>query len=97
MLDSTIEILIKYYTDDGTTKCSGQVTVGTFKMSDFRHHEITDGSTTSIVYPVNIKYVLSHSISDYANLKYITFGIAQKIGYVEGNEVKMSYRYESFE
>ena len=97
LLDSTIQIFIKYYTDDGITKSSGQVTVGTFKMSDFRYHEVTDGKETSVVYPVNIKYVLSHSITDYANLKYITFGIAQTIGFVEGNEVKMSLRYEDFE
>ena len=51
---------------------SGQVTVGTFKMSDFRYHEVTDGSETTIVYPVNIKYILSHSITNYTNLKYIT-------------------------
>ena len=88
---------MKYYTDDGTTKDSGQVTIGTFRMSDFRHHEITDGGITSIVYPVNIKYKLSSSIKDYANLKYVTFGIAQTVGFVEGNEVKMSLVYEDFE
>ena len=97
LLDSTIKILLKYYTDDGTTKGSGEVTVGTFKMTDFRHHEITDGTVTSVVYPVNIKYVLSHSISDYADLEYVTFGITQTIGYEEDNEVKMSLRYEDFE
>ena len=48
-------------------------------------------------YPVNIKYVLSSSIKDYTNLKYVTFGIAQTVGFVEGNEVKMSLVYEDFE
>ena len=56
LLDSTIKILLKYYTDDGTTKGSGEVTVGTFKMSDFRYHEITDGTSTAIFYPVNMFY-----------------------------------------
>ena len=53
--------------DDGTTKSLGEVTVGTFKMSDFRYHEITDGTSMAIVYPVNIKYFLPHSISNYSN------------------------------
>ena len=47
LLDSNIQLLMKYYTDDGTTKDSGQVTIGTFKMSDFKHHEITDGGLSS--------------------------------------------------
>ena len=66
-------------------------------MGDFRHHEITDGGITSIVYPVNIIYVLSRSIKDYVNLKYVTFGIAQTVGFEEGNELKMSLVYEDFE
>ena len=73
LLDSTIQIFIKYYTDDGTTKGLGEVTVGTFKMSDFRYHEITDGVETTIVYPTNIKCLLSHGITNYVNLKYITW------------------------
>ena len=97
LLDSTIKISLKYYTDDGTTKGSGEVVVGTFKMSDFRYHEITDGSETSVVYPVNIKYVISHGISDYSDIKYVTLGIAQTVGVVEGNEVNMSLRYDDFE
>ena len=54
LLDFTIQIFMRYYTDDGTTKGSGQVKIGTFKMSDFRYHEFTDGADTCIVYPVNI-------------------------------------------
>ena len=49
----------KQSANDGTTKSSGEV-----RMSDFRYHEVTDGTLTSIVYPVNIKYVLSSSISN---------------------------------
>ena len=81
---------MKYYADDGTTKSSGEVVIGTFKMSDLRYHEITDGSSIAVVYPVNIKYVLSHATSNYTDIKYVTFGITQTIGVVKGNEVKMS-------
>ena len=43
LLDSTIKILLKYYTDDGMT------------------NEITDGNSTAIVYPVNIKcFITQH-------------------------------------
>ena len=97
LLDSTIKILLKYYMDDGTAKSFGEVTIGNFKMSDFRYHEITDGTSTAIVYVVNIKYVLSHSISNYTDIKYETFEITQTISYVEENEVMMSLRYEDFE
>ena len=97
LLDSTIKISIKYYADDGTTKSSGEVVIGTFKMSDFRHHEVTDGSSIAVVFPMNVKYILSSSISNYTDIKYVTFGITQTIGVPKGNEVKMSLRYEDFE
>ena len=35
LLESTIKILMKYYADDSTTKSSGEVTIGIFKVSDF--------------------------------------------------------------
>ena len=62
-------------------------------MSDFRYHEISNGTSTAIFYPVNIEYVLSHSISNYTDIKYVTFGIIQTIGYVEDNEVMMSLSF----
>ena len=47
----------------------GEATIGTFKMSDFRHHEVTDGTLTSIVYPVNINmfYLVRYQICDFWN------------------------------
>ena len=77
LLDSTVKISMKYYTDDGTTKGSGETTIEIFRMSDFRHHENVDGSVTAIVYPTNIQYRLSGATLDYADIKYITFGLSQ--------------------
>ena len=49
LLDSNVKIVIKYYTDDGTTKSTREVTIGIYTMNNYRHHEIMDGAGTIIV------------------------------------------------
>ena len=78
-----------FNTDDGTIKGSGETAIGTF-----RHHEVTDGSVISIVYPMNVQYLLLYATLDYTNIKYVTFGILQPTGVVGENEVKMQIKYE---
>ena len=43
---------------------------------------------------MDVKYRLSSATLDYANIKYIVFGISHTTGVVKGNQVNMRIWYE---